>query len=256
MSVPEHYGKPENISGPKGAAFTDLRSHILRNAQAPHGCGSSLPGKRADTMSGAYTYYDDGFFGFGKPGAFRAFSLMHIIPVFLCIALIVWTWYRRAWFRQWKYEGTFRYFLSFSMFLMEFGFFVWLLYVGDTSGQYLMMAKLPLHLCDIGLISCMFMVTSRNQTLFSFNFFVTLFGAVLACIIPQTVLSDVDPSHYRYYQYFGEHLIPIYCTVYMMIVHDMKPRYRDLWISVAGIALMLVPAFKLNESFPVPTICS
>ena len=142
------------------------------------------------------------------------------------------------------------------MFLMEFGFFVWLLYVGDTSGQYLMMAKLPLHLCDIGLISCMFMVTSSNQTLFSFNFFVTLFGAVLACIIPQTVLSDVDPSHYRYYQYFGEHLIPIYCTVYMMIVHDMKPRYRDLWISVAGIALMLVPAFKLNESFPVPTICS
>ncbi len=201
-------------------------------------------------MSGQYTYYRDGFFGFGEPGAFRPYHLMHLVPLLLCAMAIMAVYLKREWFRKWKREETFRYFLSFSMFLMEFGFFVWLLYVGDTSGKNLMMAKLPLHLCDVGLISCMFMVTGKNQTLFGFNFFVTLFGATLACIIPQTVLTDVDPSYFRYYQYFGEHLIPIFSTVYMMIVHRMRPRYKDLWITVFGVTLMLIPSFVLNTSFP------
>ena len=201
-------------------------------------------------MSGEYTYYGSGFFGFGEPGAFKAYGAMHLIPLLICTGLILLVCFKREWFRTWRHEETFRYFLSFSMFLMEFSYFIWLLYAGDTSGQYLMMSKLPLHLCDIGIISCMYMVISRNQTLFGFNFFVTLFGASLACIIPQTVLNDVNPCYFRYYQYFGEHLIPIFATVYMMIVHDMRPRYKDIWYSILGIGMMVIPALKLNEAFP------
>lgn len=201
-------------------------------------------------MSGEYTYYHTGFFGFGAPGTFKAYHLMHLLPLLLCAAAILLTFCLRKRLRSWKHENTFRYLLSFLLFLTEFGFFVWLLYVGDTSGQYLMMSKLPLHLCDVGLICCMFMITSKNRTLFGFNFFVTLFGATLACIIPQTVLTDVGPSYFRYYQYFIEHLLPIYCTAYMMIVHGMRPRYRDIWISVIGVSLMLWPAFLLNDAFP------
>ena len=94
------------------------------------------------------------------------------------------------------------------------------------------------------------MVPSKNKTLFGINFFVTLFGATLACIIPQTVLDCADPSYFRYYQYFGEHLIPIFDTVYMIIVHRMMPRYRDIWVSTGVLAAMLIPAFWLNEAFP------
>ena len=201
-------------------------------------------------MSGDYTYYHDGFFGFGEDGAFRAYSLMHLIPLFLCIALILLVHYKKDWLRSWKYEGTFRYALSFVMFVTELSYFAWLLYVGDYTGEYLMMSKLPLHLCDLGIISGMYMVTTKNQTLFGFNFFVTLFGATLACIIPQTVLTNVSPSHFRYYQFFVEHLLPIFCTVYMMIVHEMKPRYRDIWTSTLGVSLLLPAAFRLNEAFP------
>ena len=43
-------------------------------------------------MSGDYTYYSDGFFGFGSPGAFRAYSLMHLIPVLLCAAALIFVW--------------------------------------------------------------------------------------------------------------------------------------------------------------------
>lgn len=201
-------------------------------------------------MSGEYTYYSDGFFGFGPPGTFKAYGLMHLIPILLCVGLLIVVWIRREWFRGWKNEPHFRFVLSFLMFAMEFGFFVWLLYVGDSSGQYLMMAKLPLHVCDLGLIVCMFMVPSKNHTLFGINFFATLFGATLACIIPQTVLDGADPSYFRYYQYFGEHLIPIFCTVYMMFVHRMRPRYRDVWITFGVLLLMIVPSIFLNEAYP------
>ena len=201
-------------------------------------------------MSGEYTYYNEGFFGFGPPGTFRSYGLMHFLPILLCVGLLIAVWIKREWFRSWKNELHFRFFLSFLMFLMEFSFFAWLLYVGDSSGSYLMMAKLPLHLCDLGLIVCMFMVPSGNRTLFGINFFVTLFGATLACIIPQTVLDGADPSYYRYYQYFGEHLIPVFCTVYMLIVHRMRPRYRDIWITFGVLLMMTIPAIRLNEAYP------
>ena len=201
-------------------------------------------------MSGEYTYYSEGFFGFGLPGTFKPYGWMHLAPLLICAGLLLLVWLERDRLRNWNGEVHFRFVLAFLMFLMEFSFFVWLLYVGDSSGNYRMMSKLPLHLCDVGLCACMFMVPSKNRTLFGFNFFVTLFGATLACIIPQTVLDGADPGYYRYYQYFGEHLIPIFGTVYMLIVHRMRPRYRDIWITVCVLAAMLIPSFRLNEAYP------
>ena len=201
-------------------------------------------------MSGYYTYYSEGFFGFGPPGTFRPYTIMHFAPILLCVVCIMLAWRKRDALMSWEKEPRLRYVLAACMLSMEFGFFLWLLYVGDTSGNYLMMSKLPLHTCDMGLMVCVFMVLSRNKTLFGINFFVTLFGASLACIIPQAVLDCADPAYFRYYQYFGEHLVPIFCTVYMIIVHSMKPRYRDIWIAAASLAVMLIPSFKLNEAFP------
>ena len=197
-----------------------------------------------------YTYYSEGFFGYGAPGTFRPYTLMHFIPLLVTIGILFAIWFNRNRLRDWKGEIHLRFVFSFVMLMMEFSFFLWLLYVGDDSGNNLMMAKLPLHVCDLGLLCCVYMVPSKNRTLFGINFFVTLFGATLACIIPQTVLKTAGPAHYRYYQYFGEHLLPIIGTVYMMMVHGMRPRYRDIWTSTGVLALMLVPSFFLNEAFP------
>ena len=144
-------------------------------------------------MSGEYTYYDDGFFGFGPPGTFKPYTLMHFIPIVICIGLLILVGFQKERLRQWKGEIHLRFVLAFLMFVMEFSYYIRLLYVGDFSGRYLMMARMPLNVCDLGLIVCMFMTPSKNRTLFGINFFVTLFGATLACIIPQTVLTEADP---------------------------------------------------------------
>lgn len=201
-------------------------------------------------MSGYYTYYKDGFFGFGEPGTFRAYSLMHFIPLIVCAALVFLVWKKREAIRKLKCETHLRYLMSFLMFVMEFGFYIRLLYVGNTYGDYTMMTKLPLQVCDVGMIACMFMITSGFPALFGINFFVTLFGATLACVIPQTVLSEADPSYFRYYQYFGEHLLPIFGTLYMIIVHRMRPRYRDIWIASGALFIVLIPAVMMTEAYP------
>jgi hypothetical protein len=36
----------------------------------------------------------------------------------------------------------------------------------------------------------------------------------------------------------------------MMTVHGMRPRYRDIWISVGVLSAMLVPSLALNEAYP------
>ena len=201
-------------------------------------------------MSGYYTYYKDGFFGFGPPGTFKPYTLMHFIPLLICAALVFLVWKKRDSIRNMKGEMHLRYALSFLMFLMEFGFYIRLLYVGNTYGDFTMMTKLPLQVCDLGMITCMFMITSKFPTLFGIKFFVTLFGATLACVIPQTVLIEANPAYFRYYQYFGEHLLPIFGTLYMIIVHRMRPRYRDIWIATGVLFVMLIPAIKMTEAYP------
>ena len=41
----------------------------------------------------------------------------------------------------------------------------------------------------------------------------------------------------------------IFGTVYMMAVHEMRTRYRDIWIITGILALMLVRNFFLNNTF-------
>ncbi len=201
-------------------------------------------------MSGFYTFYSSGFFGFGPPGTFKAYSLMHFIPIALCIGLIFLVGANRQRLKNWKGETNLRLALSFLCFLMEFSFYVRLLYVGDSTGKYMLMTKFPLHVCDIGCICCMFMVMGTNRVLFGINFFISLFGATIACIVPQMVLTEADPTYFRYYQYFGIHLIPIFCTVYMMMVHAMKLRYRDIWYATGTLMVMAVPSIMINKAFP------
>ena len=201
-------------------------------------------------MNGDYEFYSDGFFGFGPPGTFKPFTMMHFAPILLCILAVYFVWKKREWFRNWKGEVHFRYVLSVLMLIMEFGFYIRLLYTGDPTGEFLMMGKIPIQVCDLGILVCMYMVTSKNKTLFGINFFVTLFGAGLACIIPQAVLTEADPRYFRYYQYFGDHLIPIFSTIYMMIVHGMRPRYKDIWISVGALACLLAVGLRLNDLYP------
>ena len=74
-------------------------------------------------MSSEYTYYRDGFFGYGPDGTFRAYTLMHFMPILVTVGLLILVWYGRRRLREWKGETHLRFLLSFAMFVMEFSYF-------------------------------------------------------------------------------------------------------------------------------------
>ena len=193
-------------------------------------------------------FYKDGFFGYGESGDFQMFGLWHFLPIGLLILAMVLTTIRRDRFKQWKHEVRFRYLLSFVMLIVEMSYYWRILYVGNDSGKGTLMSRLPMQLCQWGLICCVYMIISLNDTLLGINFFITFFGAILAIAAP-IVISRTGPGYYRYYQFWLEHLLPIYGTYYVMVVHGKRPKYWHLWLSYAGMLAMTIPASILNLTF-------
>ena len=176
------------------------------------------------------------------------FGFWHFLPIGLLIIAIILTAIKQESVRCWKQETRFRYLLSFVMLMVEMSYFWRLLYVGNESGGNSLMTKLPMQLCQWGLICCVYMIISLNDTLFGINYFITFFGAGIAIFSP-IVISRTGPTYYRYYQFWLEHLLPIYATYYAMAIHKKRPKYRHLWLSYAGMLVMTIPASIANLKF-------
>ena len=63
--------------------------------------------------------------------------------------------------------------------------------------------------------------------MFNFNFYISLIFGSAAMIFP-TVIMHVNPLYWRYYQFWLEHALPVYATIYMMFVHGMRPSLKML----------------------------
>lgn len=196
-----------------------------------------------------YTFNDEGFFGYGEPGDFQYYSFWHFLPIVLLICGIVLTYKKRTSIREWKWEGRFRYIMAFIMIIVEMSYFWRLLYVGDESGINSLMIKLPLQVCQWALIACVFMVMSKNDTLFGICFFLSLTLGMIPLIMP-TVITKTGPTYYRYYQFWLEHELPIFMTYYMMFVHGKGPKYKDIWVSQGCLALLSIPCVIANKKKP------
>ena len=197
-----------------------------------------------------YQFYSEGFFGYGQEGNFQPYGIAHLLPLLITAIAVYFTWKKRENLQNWKYERRLRFVLSFVMLIAEMSYFWRTLYVGNEQGDYTLMTKLPLQVCQWGLICCVYMLTSGNDALFGINFFISLGCTLFALFIPQTVISRTGPAYYRYYQFWMEHLLPIYGTLYMMIVHGKSPRYRHLWLSVGCLLLLAIHSYFANELIP------
>ncbi|MCR4645656.1 MAG: TIGR02206 family membrane protein [Oscillospiraceae bacterium] len=196
-----------------------------------------------------YTFSSDGFFGYGEKGDFVPLSVWHILPIGVIVLCIVLAYLFREQLRDWKAERRFRFIYGFVMLLAEMSYFWRLLYVGDESGGHSLMVKLPLQVCQWGLICAVFMIMSESDTLFGINFFVTLSLTVVALFVP-SVIKWTGPTYFRYYQFWLEHGMPIIAVAYMGFVHGKKPKYKHLWLTALLLGLLSVPCMIANHRIP------
>ncbi len=61
---------------------------------------------------------------------------------------------------------------------------------------------------------------------------------------------STGPMYFRYYQYWGEHMLPIYAVCYMMAVRGLRPDYKGLWKTIFALFLLSIPCVIANRSIP------
>ena len=196
-----------------------------------------------------YVFYSGGFFGYGERGDFVPWSIWHIIPLLVTVAIIFLIWRYRKQLRNWKHEARFRYIYSFVMLLAEMSYFWRTFYTGNEWGLNTLMDKLPLQVCQWGLICAVYTLVTDSDILFGINFFVTLSLTLPALFVP-AVIVFTGPTYFRYYQFWLEHAMPVIAVFYMMFVRGKRPKYWHLWLSIGLLMLLSIPCVIANTTIP------
>lgn len=194
-------------------------------------------------------FFKEGFFGYSDNIDFHMLSIWHILPILFMIISIILIYKYHAQIKNYKYESTIRYVVAFIMMIVEMSYFWRLLYVGSQGTDDTMMAYLPIQMCQWGLIICIFTLLSKNQKLFSINFFITLLFAPIALIYP-IVITHTGPTYYRYYQFWLEHILPIISVFYLMFVHGLKPDYKGIYRTLFVIIPLTIVCVLANKYIP------
>ena len=184
------------------------------------------------------------FFGKGEEVEFREFSLAHLIPILLMIAVILLIWRYSDRLRACKNEKAIRFALAFAMIISEMSYFWRLVGVPDLDPNPV--DHLPITVCGWAIVFGSYMIVTQSQTLFDIVYFWLFSGTVFALITP-TVITYTGPTRFRYYQFWLEHTLGYVALFYMIFVHKMRPTFRSMLKSYIALAVLGVIAFSANR---------
>ena len=194
-----------------------------------------------------FEYYHEGFFGYSLTPVFKEYSLAHFLPILVLVAAIFLIYRYRERIAAWKGEETLRFILGAVLILNE-GFYYWrLLYVGNGGSSRLdpMLTYLPLQVCEWSAYIAAFMLMKKSRHLFDVCYYVCLTLGAIPLLTP-AVITYAGPTYARYYQFWFEHLIPIFAVFYMMFVHGFRANYRKVYKPLAVLSGLCVLAIIAN----------
>lgn len=175
---------------------------------------------------------------------FANFTLAHLLPILLGIAVILLIGRFRNQLRDCKHESYFRYTLAFMLIISEMSYY-WRLVAMPSLGPN-PIDHLPITVCGWAVIFCSYMVIGKSQTLFDISYFWLLSGTVFALITP-TVITFTGPTRFRYYQFWLEHLLGYIAIFYMIFVHKMRPTIKSAIKSYVALVVLAVVAYFSNR---------
>ncbi|MBQ7314589.1 MAG: TIGR02206 family membrane protein [Clostridia bacterium] len=200
-------------------------------------------------MSGAFEYkfYNEGFFGYSTEQDFRYWSLAHFLPIILLGVAIFLTFKYKDKIRSFKHEETLRFILGGLMIFNE-AFYYWrLLYVGNggSADPKQLLTYLPLQVCEWTAWLAAFMLMKKSRHLYDICFYVSLTLGLIPLFTP-AVIMQAGPGYARYYQFWIEHLVPIYAIFYMMAVHNFRASYKRVYKPFAMLGILATFAIIAN----------
>ena len=106
--------------------------------------------------------------------------------------------------------------------------------------------NLPITVCGWVVVFSSFMLVGKSQTLFDIAYFWAFSGSIFALITP-TVITYTGPTRFRYYQFWGEHLLGYIAIFYMIFVHHMRPTIKSAIKAYVAMAVLAVIAYWANN---------
>lgn len=184
------------------------------------------------------------FLGKGEREEFTNFTLAHFLPIIIAAVIIFLIYRFRKNLQDMKNEKVIRYILCFTLIICEMSYF-WRLIAVPSLGPN-PVDHLPITVCGWAAIFASYMVIGKSQTLFDLSYFWTLTGSIFALATP-TVITFTGPTRFRYYQFWGEHLVVYIAVFYMIFVHKMRPTIKSFIKAYIGIAILAVVAYFAND---------
>lgn len=195
-------------------------------------------------------FFSDGFFGYGDKGNFQMFSFFHFLPVVLLIVAIILTYKFRENIKNFKYEKTLRYTIACVMLFAEMSYFWRLLYIGNSDlGERTLLTRLPFQICEWTCIFAVIMLFTESKHLFDIDIVVCLTVGLLPLAYP-AVISRTGPSYFRYYQYWLEHILPVYALFYMMFIKGFKYDVKKSYKAIVFLFILGIICIYLNYKIP------
>ncbi|MBC7876973.1 MAG: TIGR02206 family membrane protein [Anaerolineales bacterium] len=172
-------------------------------------------------------------------GAFELYGAGHItalvIITFICLSLL---YFRKVWGE--KEKKFFRYFLAIVLVIDELSWHAWAAYWGLWNIRFM----LPLHLCSICLWLSVYMLFTRNYTIYELVYFLGIGGATQALLTPDA--SQYGFPHFRAFQTFIGHGLLVIIPIYMTIVEGYRPTLQSFKRVFIWTNIYMIPVFFLN----------
>lgn len=179
---------------------------------------------------------------------FQPFSLQHLVPVLVLIAMIVMIVIFRDELRaSRKADKIVRYGIAITMVAMEWIHYAWVI---GRSG--FMLSLLPLGLCAIAMYLTAFTLIFESKTLFKIVFPWAIIGAVMSLLVADLPYSF---PHFRYLHYFGNHELFLFANLYLVIVRGWRMTYKDvlrssaILFSISVVLYLVNPLMNTNHMF-------
>lgn len=177
---------------------------------------------------------------------FQFMGASHLIVLFFALSLIFLTYIYRDFIK--KHKRFFRIFLGVMLLVTHIVYKIWLI-VNDLHDKN---NFLPLHLSSISTIILGIVLIINNKKAFNLIYFWALTAGIQATCVPQL---DHGYNHFRFYQFFLDHVLLSYCPIFMNIIYNYYPRYRNMWNSyiyliIYGLFVMAID-FALEVNYMI-----
>jgi hypothetical integral membrane protein (TIGR02206 family) len=172
-------------------------------------------------------------------GPFVLFDSAHLSALILIAVIAVSFFFARKLWSE-STRRTFRYFMAGWLFVWELSWHLWNLYWGTWTIQ----TMLPLHLCSVMVWISIYMLVTKNYSIFEVTYFLGIGGALQALLTPDAGIYGFP--HFRAFQTFASHGGIVLASLYMAVVEGYRPTLKSFKRVLIWTNIYMVCVFFIN----------